>query len=438
MKHSLAFTLFLLLFHITKAQLVPLDINLVPGLGTAGLNHDERRNVIAINLFSGYSDRTLLLQLSGINGNNRTLSRGLHIAGIANITGANLASIDKDYKESLLGTVHMQGIQIGGLVNLVRGDVSGAQISSVFNMSEKEMVGIQLAGLANYVGSFSLGAQVGALANKTQLGLSGLQLTLGKNTVGAEMSGLQVGLFNEAYNIEGKNSTVKDRSGVQIGMINKATKLFGFQIGLFNIAQQSGGTQIGLINLYKPNPIKGNTLDGTAIGLINIGDFVSLSAYADEMFRLNYEISTGNMKNGKAIRVKWNKYVVNALSYSHDPGINHSYGIGYSLKKLYFNRSNTPNMTETKFFGYAFDFKMIKKDEIEIKDMKVLVSGFNIILGHRVIPKLSGVNAFLSVGQKIAWGRNYEPENPLFITDATLFNKHIKTWTGVSLGLMLH
>ncbi len=424
--------------NLSLAQPRLLDLNLIPGLGTSGLNHDGIRNLVSLNILSGYSDRTLLLQLSGISGTNRTYSGGLQIAGIANITGANLKSLNSNFKEELIPTIHLNGIQISGLMNIVRGDVSGGQVSLLFNLSEEELIGAQISGLANFSGGYTLGTQIGLLANKTTLGLGGVQLSLGKNTVGAEMSGLQLGTFNEAYNIEGKNSET-NRSGLQIGLVNNANKMFGYQIGLINIAKHSGGTQIGLINIYRPRINQANTIDGTALGLINIGSVVFLSTYIDEMYLFNYELSTGNVKNRREQKSKYNKYIANSVIFSHNPHQNNSFGIGFSVKKMFFNRSNLPGKAESKFFGYTAEIKVLKKDEIEGKDKKVLVSGFDIFVGRRIIPKLFGVNAYLSLGQHIAWGDSYyRPGMSIAFSEGTLFEIPITTWTGVSVGILLH
>ena len=377
----------------------PIDINIVPGFGTTGLDHDLARNYVSVNIFSGYSDQTLLFQISTISGSNRTYSGGLHIAGIGNFTGVNLKSIDPDkYETSLIPFTHLQGFQVAGIINLVRGDVTGGQASAFFNVTQKELIGTQIGGLFNYIGRYAIGVQIGGIGNYVSGSISGIQLCAGINRTGGELYGTQIALINSARTIEGKNSTINDnRTGFQIGVLNLSGKMNGFQIGLFNFSKKMQGTQIGLINVGQ-GVYKAGEKQGTFIGLINIGDIRNLSVFSSELFLLNTVMYTGVLKNGRLREDTKNKYLINGLSWSKYPtnsSFPDSWAVGYGIARLLFNRSSMPTMNERHFYGFQLHYYHIntsKSFEWELNE--ILQLGF--ISGIRLYPK-SGIYGFVSI-----------------------------------------
>lgn len=65
------------------------QVSLVPGIGTNGLHPGGFTNVFSVNLTSGYSKATLFLEVGVISNLNEEKTRGLQLAGLANLTGAN-------------------------------------------------------------------------------------------------------------------------------------------------------------------------------------------------------------------------------------------------------------------------------------------------------------------------------------------------------------
>ncbi|MCP9767224.1 hypothetical protein EGI22_04830 [Lacihabitans sp. LS3-19] len=105
--------------------------------------------------------------------------------------------------------------------------INGAEIGTLYNQNDGNMMGFQTSGLVNYTKGAVKGYQVAGISN-----ISG-------NVVGCQNAGIS----NHAKNV----------SGIQIsGIFNQAKTLRGLQIGLINVAEtvEKGGG-IGLVNLYK-------------------------------------------------------------------------------------------------------------------------------------------------------------------------------------------
>ncbi len=427
-----------------QVKVKTLDINLVPGFGTTGLDHNLSRNYVSLNLLSGYSDQTLLLQLSAITGSNRTYTGGLHIAGIGNFTGVNVKSIDpENFEQNAIPFIHMQGIQIAGLINLVRGDVAGGQASILLNITQKEMIGVQMGGLLNYTGGFAQGFQMGIVSNYVAGSMSGIQLGAGMNKTGKELYGIQVALINSARTIEGKNSMLNDsRTGLQVGALNLAVKMNGFQIGLVNYAKKMQGTQIGLINIGQ-GVRKAGEKQGTYIGLINVGDILNLSVYSSELFLLNTALYTGVLKNGQIKGDFKNKYLLNGLTWSKYPAnasIQDSWAIGYGITRLLFNRNTIPVLNERYFYGYHFRFYHISRSKsFEWNLNEILQIGFN--AGFKVQPKV-GIYGFVSLNLNthIVGDTHLEQTQDMIPVGIQFMNggNEVTVGPGINLGLLVH
>ncbi|MCX8490654.1 MAG: hypothetical protein ORN54_06260 [Cyclobacteriaceae bacterium] len=419
------------------------QFSLVPALGTNGLQPGSFTNYISINITSGYSAKNLVFEMGGISNLNTSGTRGLQFAGIANITGANafsgLSKKEKDQKLKTGFNSHLFGAQFSGVTNIVIDEIFGAQITGGFNLGKNALIGFQAAGVANFVYKYTLGVQIGGLWNVSVASMDGLQLSGLMNYTAGGLYGMQLGLINRAGYTEGKNSFEnKNPWGLQLGLINIADRMNGFQFGLINISKQSQGTQIGLVNIYRRGKVIG-TKDGTAIGLVNIGDVGYTAIYANELFALNYEIATGNRKNGRVKLDSKNTYLENALIYSHSAFDKGSWAIGYGLKKMFFSRSDLPGMTEFRFLSYGIDLQHINFSPGEFTKALSLLLRLKLEIGSRLSPKLNSVylygaisyNAYLTdTGNKLA---------PEFLTTGVYSDNQIfELWPGLSVGILLH
>ena len=130
---------------------------------------------------------------------------------------------------TLLGADHhnLYGVELGGFVNFVRGDLEGLQLGLAWNQVENNALGVQFAVIANYAGKHLAGAQLAVGVNIAkgivQEPNRGIQLAL--VNISGDLAGMQLGVFNHAANIK----------GCQIGVVNFAETMTGCQIGLANI-----------------------------------------------------------------------------------------------------------------------------------------------------------------------------------------------------------
>lgn len=141
----------------------PFQFSLTPGLSTHGLFSSQVVNKFSLNLAGGYT--------AGVN-----------------------------------------GLEVGGLFNIDKGNARYLQLAGVFNLVGGTMTGVQLAGINNRALDTVKGVQVAGFINKAE----------------GQVSGVQIAALN-----------------------NEAHQLKGLQIGLVNIADTSSGASIGLINIIR-------------------------------------------------------------------------------------------------------------------------------------------------------------------------------------------
>lgn len=389
----------------------------------------------------------MFLEIGGISNLNEEKTRGLQIGGLVNLTGANafagMTDKEKDQKIRSGFEANLTGMQISGVTNIVINNVFGSQITGGVNVTKGAIIGCQVAGVSNVVYKYSFGVQLAGLWNSSVQSMDGVQVAGLMNYTSGELYGVQVAAVNKAGYIEGKNSVPNDKpTGVQIGLVNMARKMNGFQIGLVNFAQRSQGTQIGLINIYRKGKDVG-TRDGTAIGLVNVGDVVHVAVYADELFFTNYEISTGNMKNRRMNQELTNKYIVNSLIFSNTSNgfvsDHKSWAFGYGLKKFHYTRSDLPGLAEFRFLSYGVEFMKMNYEAKKVtKDLSLLARP-KVSVGTRLHRKLPEVYVFCALTYSFFWSESETGISPGFMeTSKELENKLLEMWPGVSFGIHLH
>lgn len=423
------------------------QFSIAPALGTNGLHPGGFRNVISLNLTSGYSKETLLFELAGISNLNTDGTRGLQFAGLINITGANAFSGMTD-KEAIKKVntgfeANLTGLQFSGLTNVVITNVFGGQFTGITNISKGALMGVQLAGVSNVVYKYSFGLQLAGLWNSSIQSMDGTQVSGLMNYTSGDLHGVQISVINRAGYIEGKNSIGESKeSALQLGVINSAKRMNGFQIGLINYAKRSQGVQIGLINIYRGGKDVG-TKDGTAIGLINAGDVPHMAVYADELFFTNYEIATGNQKNKRIQNANSNVYNLNSLIFSNTSNGfiagEKSWALGYGLKRYVYNRSVTPGMSEFRFLAYGVEVLHINHEAKSITKELSLLTRPKIQVGTRLHPKLKTIYAFAAVSYNVYVSKSNTEISPSFLESNTMVNNRlVQMWPGFSAGVHLH
>ncbi|MEM1120594.1 MAG: hypothetical protein AAGJ18_09095 [Bacteroidota bacterium] len=162
----------------------------------------------------------------------------------------------------------VDGIEVGGLLNMLVQDMQGFQLSGVGNIVEGDAQGVQLAGTFNYNKGFTKGVQASLLniasaANVIQLGSINI-IEEGFEGVQAAILGNYTHKKANGWQVAGLLNYTKGTANTQIALgINKADEIDNLQIGLVNIAGYTKGRQIGLINVVEQS-------EYAPIGLVNV------------------------------------------------------------------------------------------------------------------------------------------------------------------------
>ena len=162
--------------------------------------------------------------------------RGLQFAGLHSYTGGDLAGatvsaginyVGGEARGVQMGFVNYDrrgfgGLQYGYAFNYVEGGVRGVQVSSLFNLVNGDARFLQISGVASAVGGNFRGVQVAAAVNHVNGAMTGLQLA------GANMAA--------------------DARGAQVGGLNMAGTMRGAQVGLVNLSRELDGVPVGMVN----------------------------------------------------------------------------------------------------------------------------------------------------------------------------------------------
>ena len=161
----------------------PFQVALTPGLSTHGKLASKVSNKVSVNIYGGY------------NGG-------------------------------------LDGVEIGGLFNISKGNARYLQVSTTFNLVTGNFTGAQLTGLINQVSGEVRGVQASVLNNTAWKTTHGVQLTGMVNVSLGGLRGVQLGAFNYARRLQ----------GVQIGLVNVADTSSGFSFGLINFVRKGSGS----------------------------------------------------------------------------------------------------------------------------------------------------------------------------------------------------
>ena len=203
------------------------------------------------------------------------------------LLGTNLGAsgvIDNRFSLNIIGGYNggVEGVEIGGVFNIVKTNVWGMQVAGVTNIVSGKTQGFQVAGISNIIGGKVIGMQVGGIFNHNKGRFIGIQVGGIANLQKDTLIGFQVaGIYNR---------NEKNMSGLQVAGIRNTTfgKMNGVQIALINYASQNNGLQLGLINVS-------DTARGTAIGLFNYvkNGYHPIEAFGNEVLNVNLAFKTG-------------------------------------------------------------------------------------------------------------------------------------------------
>lgn len=266
--------------NISEKFTTAVAFSLVPPISTNKLLSGNTKNIVAINVLTGYSAGIDAIEVAGLVNFDRGDVRFFQAAGLSNMVQANV-----------------YGVQAAGLYNAVSSDMGGVQAAGLFNLTEGKSMGAQIGGLGNYA-AVTHGVQAAGLGSITAGRVSGAQLG---------------GLFNFSGGTKGAQIA---------GLSNMSGRVKGVQIsGLFNYADTLTGVQIGLINISK------TAKTGLPIGLINI---VGNGYHKLELSYEDHGFSSLAFRTGT--RLFHTSFIGGLKNSSEKPIVQYGMGFGTSLR----------------------------------------------------------------------------------------------------------
>lgn len=245
----------------------PIQVSLMPFLGTNHILSGNVINSLSINLIAGYSRGVYGLEVGNFLNLVRQDVRGAQFSGFANMVGR-----------------HVSGVQAAGFLNATRYDVSGVQAAGFVNVAGRDFRGLQVSGFANLTGRhFKSGLQIASFINIALGQSSGMQLSGFANVAGHKLRGAQIAsVFNYAK-----------------------THQRGLQLALFNYADSlAGGLPIGLVSFVRKNGYR------------------RLEISTDELNYANLTFKTGVARFYNIFTAGFN------FNANHKPLVSFGYGIG--------------------------------------------------------------------------------------------------------------
>jgi hypothetical protein len=417
-----------------------LQMSLAPAISTNGMHSEGYSNYFSLNLTSGVSYANYLLEIASVSNLNTADTRGIQLAGIANVTGGNAFArmlpkeIDRKYREGF--EANLSGAQFSGVVNLVLNHVYGWQATGGVNIAKGALHGFQLAGISNTVYRWTFGLQLAGLYNVSRESMDGVQVSSLFNITEGGLFGMQISLLNRAGFMNGINSFDNDDpTGVQLGIINTAKNMDGYQIGFINIAGPMKGTQIGLINIYR-HGTDPQTKNGTAIGLLNFGAAGYFATYTSDVFPVNFEIASGTLKNGRIKTEAYGKFVQNGLIFSNSSWLSgrENWALGYGLKKFYFNRTLTPGYNHFRFLAFGVDLLHVNHLRRKITKELSLLARPTILAGSRFHPKNKRYFFFAAAAYNLYASKSGKNIDAILEEKS---GKRFRHWPGFSGGVLI-
>ncbi|WP_379084903.1 STN and carboxypeptidase regulatory-like domain-containing protein [Pedobacter sp. UC225_65] len=255
----------------------PFQASLTPGLSSHGMMSGRVVNKVSLNIIGGYTAGVDGVEVGGVFNLSKGNVKTLQLAGAFNVVGGN---VDGVQIAGLINSVQgsSKGVQIAGLTSLIKGNVNGFQISGVGNVASQHLNGMQIAGLANITSRSSKGMQIAGVANITSRTLRGMQIS---------------------------------------GLLNYAKNNQGFQLGLINLADSSSGVSLGLINIVKHG-------------------YHKVSFFTNELVNANVSLKTGNANLYTIFLAGKNfsdtaKILTGGLGLGHDFILNRTFSVAAEL-----------------------------------------------------------------------------------------------------------
>lgn len=403
---------------IAQISLIP-SIGIGSNLSTNGL----MTNNFSLNVLAGYASGVNGVEIGGLVNLIKSEVRGAQIAGISNFVGDSVAGVQVAGISNVVGG-DFNGGQFAGIANFNGGKLTGYQVGGIANFNHLDAKGVQVAGIFSSTKGFIDGVQISGICSAARGGFKGIQMAGIANLADSIVQGVQLaGIHNASFgNFSGaqvggiSNSITKGESRIQVaGIGNKTNVNTGVQVsGIFNFAKENKGVQISLIN----TSLDGN---GISIGLFNFvkNGYHKTELSFNETFPLNLTFKTG-------VRKFYNTYHLGARF-----GANALYaaglGVGTNLilkNKFSFSADLSAQIVidnDFEDFNFSQLFKASTTLDFQVAKWMTLFVGpsFNVNL----IELLDNEGGYSS---EIGF-------NPFY--DQTFSNSRVKMWIGGQIGV---
>jgi len=296
--------------NINDKPLHNFQLSLVPGFGTDGLQTAENRYKTSINLFLGVNSGVQGLELGGFMNINNGAVEGLQLAGFGNV-------LNDDF----------QGLQGAGFMNVVNGNSRGASLAGFINATKGDQEGIAGAGFMNVVNGSSRSLNGAGFMNVVRGDYQGISGAGFMNVTGGNMEGIQGAGFMNVVRLETRgimgagfaNISAESVEGIQAaGFMNVATDLTGVQAaGFLNVAEEVTGMQFGFINVC-------DTITGLPIGFLSVvkkGGLRQIEIGANELGFVNATFKIG-------VPAFYNMFSLAYQPFGDNNYVTQGYGIG--------------------------------------------------------------------------------------------------------------
>lgn len=333
---------------------IPIQVSIIPPLSTNGKENENMVNHFSLNLPVGYSGGLDGVELGWLANIEKGNVSGVQVSGFTNLVRGNVDGVQ--YAGFLnWQSGRLEGVQVAGCLNISGSDSSNVfQVAGFANTHPGDLYGGQISGFLNANGGYVIGSQVAGFLNLGKGPISGVQIAGFANINKGNMHGAQVsGFMNVGRNTLGSqvagflNVNKLDIKGSQVGgFLNVAGKVHGSQIGVINISDTVSGVQIGLINYAR----KG---------------YRRLEVFGSETIRANMAFKMGN-------RSFHNIFLAGINPGEEKP--KWSYGFGFGMEKEL-----------SKHFLLNLDLicNQIIENESIIKQDLNLINQFKVLIGYK-------------------------------------------------------
>ena len=365
------------------------QVSLLPFLGTNTDRSDEITNNVSFNVLWGTN--------GGVD--------GLEVGGLVNVVVNDV-----------------NGMQIAGLGNKIGGNLEGTQIGGLFNVNKGNTTGLQVAGLVNTTQKGNA-VQLAGIANRSKEDYKGLQFSGLFNTSGGKAEGSQIsGIFNYAYSDAGTQLS---------GLFNIAEDVHHGQLsGLFNKGRHVNGSQIGLVNIS-------DTITGTPIGLFNIvkKGYNRIEISSNDVLYANVGVKFGAHRFYNIIHAgaRWDNLKPGATGTP--PGTYMSWGLGYGI-------GNTTRLSPRVLMNFELVAIQINEQEYWTRELNLLNQ---VRLGFDFHKPGKRFSVFAGPVGNVMVSRVANPETgaigstiiqpPYTLLEATDNGTNVKFWIGLQGGI---